>query len=107
MTDSSNAQHREAQGGLWLAPVIAPEERAKVGEGLKQLAEGMRGRIELEDTERKAEQARRAVEDNDRLILAEYARLGIEPRYSGGQLVSPSLLRATGQLPETSTSEQE
>lgn len=77
---------------------ISEDERARVSERFKELADRMRvTTIQPEDQHRKAQAERRQKEAGDRAILAEYAALSMEPIYaSEGILVSPALLKVLG-----------
>jgi hypothetical protein len=78
-------------------PALPSEaERARVSEQLKGLARDIAARSASEDLEGIERAARRAEESrslSERLILAEYARLGMKPERVAGILVSPELAR--------------
>ena len=82
-----------------LPPPASEEERARLASKLANLGEDLRAKAATEDLDREAVAARVADAMNvarDRDILAEYARLGVEPVRSGSLLVSPELARRTG-----------
>ena len=61
---------------------------------------GLKTIDDIDLVERREQQSRRDRERFDRMALAEYAALGIDPVYtSGGTLVSPSLLRSIDRMP--------
>lgn len=87
---------------------IGAEEAKRVAEKttawLKRDDPGARAMVEATDREKEEGKKRVALsmqEGNESLILREYARLGIEPvRMPDGRLVSPSLAKKNGGLPD-------
>ena len=82
-----------------LPPPICEEERRAVGERFRELQADMARRVaegDLEETARKARLADEARTRNERLIVAEYEALGLEPVRSGGVLCSLSMMKAAG-----------
>lgn len=76
-----------------------PATQKKIGEGLKQQASAMvaeqNEKIDSDRKRMREEMAARSRYRNERAMLAEYHRLGVEPRYAGdGVLISPSLLQS-------------
>jgi hypothetical protein len=61
---------------------------------------GLKTTADLERDEARTADDRRQRETRDRHVLAEYAKLGLDPVHaSDGTLVSPALLRALNRLP--------
>ncbi len=81
-----------------MRPEPTPESRARVGEMMTNLAKTITAPFDAEAdrrrTEARAALTKRNKERRDAEIIAEYARLGVEPQYATeGVLVSPELLR--------------
>lgn len=85
-----------------LAYTPSPEERERVKEKFRLLAEALKGMPADPETEqRKEEGARRIKEATERAKLREYEALGVEPVYAAdGFLLSPSLLKQLGAMPK-------
>jgi hypothetical protein len=82
-----------------LPPPVPEAERARIAAKFANLGEDLKAATADDDLERENVAARVAERMNaarDEDILAEYARLGVEPVRSGGLLVSPELARRTG-----------
>jgi hypothetical protein len=91
-----------------LAPRF-PLEHVKVAQEMRCSLNGLRARHgpnwglktvnEAINSKLVEEQQRRSKEQTERQVLAEYQRLGIEPRYAGDMLISPSLFESLGRKP--------
>lgn len=82
-----------------LTPEQPPEVRAKIAQGLKDLADSLRMNAVPVDPGLKARVADEAFQANQRNILAEYKAMGMDPIYSEpGVLLSPSAARQNGAL---------
>jgi len=78
-----------------VASLPPDEETAKrVKLGLERLGFRLRKAGEKEFAERRAKTAPSTQEANQRSVLAEYAKAGEEPKFSGGILISPALLKS-------------
>ncbi len=80
---------------------VSPEERARVGEKLKVMAQDMTKATGKEASDQAKATLAKMASDNQEKILAEYRRLGIEPSYADPartMLVSPSLRKLLGGL---------
>lgn len=85
LTEEERKQRAEA-ADAWLSrkdPRAARMEDSKAFVGTKTTDDQQRQRRAL----------------NDRFMLQEYQKLGVEPVYSDGNLVSPALLKTIGRLP--------
>lgn len=82
---------------------VNPEQAAYVADGLRDLAESIRAKIDAEEEKKRVERARKTLEQTRKTILEEYRAKGIEPVYVSGQPVSLSLVnslrRQAGRLP--------
>lgn len=82
-----------------LPPPISEEERTAVGERFKELQADMAARAAISSLEETAAKLARADEQRargERLIVAEYEALGLEPVRNGGILCSLSMLKNAG-----------
>jgi hypothetical protein len=85
-------------------PPATPEERERVKAGFATLvAEQKRWLKERDDAfeELRAAQGRKLAKADQRVMLAEYGRAGLDPVYAGDVLVSPSLARLLESLEST------
>lgn len=75
-------------------PQLTPEQRERVGKGLRQMAEEMAAVNEEGRREAMRQNIERRMQESQRAILAEYARRGLEPAYADKEqtiLLSPEL----------------
>lgn len=61
---------------------LSPEERDRVGRGLRQVADAMNADLEIERQERKRQNVENRTAESQQAILAEYARRGLAPVYA-------------------------
>lgn len=93
-----------------LPPAIPAEERARVGEALRQFAKDFRASVtedEAEENRRRVERQQEQMRREEAAMLAEYERLGIPPVRIGGVIASPYLARKLGAMPVAPAREED
>jgi hypothetical protein len=81
-------------------PPATPEQRAHVNEGFGKLVRDLAAKVNVASDPASDEARERTLQRlttfGNRAIEGVYAEAGVEPRRSGGMLISPSLARAVG-----------